>query len=160
MSKVYWVTGISGVGKTTFAKILQKELKNKKISSIIIDGDEIRKILNKQDQYEKKDRIDLAMIYSKLAKLYSEQGITVIVSTISLFKKVHFWNRENLKNYVEILIKRDISEIIKDDIRNIYDNENIVGKSIDAEYPKNPEFTLNNVDINGIKNFIRKNIVG
>tara|TARA_B100000989_G_scaffold53782_1_gene36047 strand:+ start:14978 stop:15460 length:483 start_codon:yes stop_codon:yes gene_type:complete len=160
MSKVYWVTGISGVGKTTFAKILQKELKNKKIKSIIIDGDEIRKILNKQDQYEKKDRIDLAMIYSKLAKLYSEQGITVIVSTISLFKKVHLWNRENLKNYVEILIKRDISEIIKNDIRNIYDEDNIVGKSIEAEYPENPEFTLNNIDINGIKNFIKMNIVG
>ncbi len=160
MSKVYWVTGISGVGKTTFAKILQKELENKKIKSIIIDGDEIRKILNKQDQYEKKDRIDLAMIYSKLAKLYSEQGITVIVSTISLFKKVHLWNRENLKNYVEILIKRDISEIIKNDIRNIYDEDNIVGKSIEAEYPENPEFTLNNIDINGIKNFIKMNIVG
>ena len=45
MSKVYWVTGMSGVGKTTFANILKKKLNERKIVSILIDGDELREIL-------------------------------------------------------------------------------------------------------------------
>ncbi len=159
MSKVYWVTGISGVGKTTFANILKKQLDKKKISSILIDGDELREILKKQNNYSKENRVEVAMIYSKLAKLISDQGITVIVSTISLIKEIHLWNRKNLKNYIEILIKRDLSEIIKNDERNIYKESEVVGMSIDAEYPEKANFVLENIKIDEIEKYIRKHIL-
>ena len=159
MSKVYWVTGISGVGKTTFSKILKSELEKKHIDSVLIDGDEIRKILKIQNKYSKKDRLELATIYSKLAKLISDQKITVIVSTISLIEEIHMWNKKNLKNYVEILIERDMSEIIKSDSRNVYKEKNIVGKSINAEYPKNPNFIINNLNMTEIKEYIRNFIL-
>ena len=159
MSKVYWVTGISGVGKTTFANILRKQLDEKKIVNILIDGDEIREILKKENSYSRENRIELAMIYSKLAKLISDQGVTVIVSTISLIKEIHLWNKQNLKNYIEILIKRDISEIIKNDDRNIYKESEVVGVSIDAEYPENANFVLENIKIDEIEKYIRKHIL-
>ncbi len=159
MSKVYWVTGISGVGKTTFANILRKQLDEKKIVNILIDGDEIREILKKENSYSRENRMELAMIYSKLAKLISDQGVTVIVSTISLIKEIHLWNKQNLKNYIEILIKRDISEIIKNDDRNIYKESEVVGVSIDAEYPENANFVLENIKIDEIEKYIRKHIL-
>ncbi len=159
MSKVYWVTGISGVGKTTFANILKKQLDKKKISNILIDGDELREILKEQNNYSKENRVEVAMIYSKLAKLISDQGITVIVSTISLIKEIHLWNRKNLKNYIEILIKRDLSEIIKNDERNIYKESEVVGMSIDAEYPEKANFVLENIKIDEIEKYIRKHIL-
>ncbi len=159
MSKVYWVTGISGVGKTTFANILRKQLDEKKIVNILIDADEIREILKKENSYSRENRMELAMIYSKLAKLISDQGVTVIVSTISLIKEIHLWNKQNLKNYIEILIKRDISEIIKNDDRNIYKESEVVGVSIDAEYPENANFVLENIKIDEIEKYIRKHIL-
>ena len=66
MSKVYWITGISGVGKTTFSNILKKELDRRNINSIIIDGDQIRKILKKQNEFSKESRFEIAMIYLSL----------------------------------------------------------------------------------------------
>ena len=159
MSKVYWITGISGVGKTTFSNILKKELDRRNINSIIIDGDQIRKILKKQNEFSKESRFEIAMIYSRLAELFSNQNITVIVSTISLIKEIHSWNRKNLNNYVEILIKRDMNKILESDSRDIYNKNNVVGKSIDAEYPKQPDFTIENISIDKIESYIKNNIL-
>ena len=50
---IIWLTGISGVGKTTIAKALFSKLKKK---FIIIDGDVLRKINNNDLGYKKIDR--------------------------------------------------------------------------------------------------------
>jgi cytidine diphosphoramidate kinase len=156
---VYWVTGVSGSGKSTFANILKKELEEKKINSILIDGDEIRKLLNDKYSYTKDDRLEVARIYSKLAKLISEQGVTTIVSTISLFNEIHEWNRENISGYKEILIKRDMNDILRDDKKLVYKNNNVVGNEIPAEYPKNPEFIVENIKKNEINKYIKEFIL-
>ena len=156
---VYWVTGISGSGKTTFANILKKELEEKNIDSILLDGDEIRELLNKKYDYTKDDRLAVAKIYSKLAKLISEQGVTTIVSTISLFNEIHEWNRENISNYKEMLIMRDMGDILKDDKKLVYKKNNVVGNEIQAEYPKNPEFIVENIKKNEINKYIKEFIL-
>ena len=158
-SIVYWITGVSGSGKSTFASILKDELKIKNINSIIIDGDEIRELLGNKYNYSKEERLKIAKIYSKLAKLISSQGVTTIVSTISLFNEVHDWNRKNISNYKEILIKRDMREIIKDDKKCIYQQDNVVGEKIQPEYPKNPEFIVENIKKKEINKFIKKIIL-
>ena len=156
---VYWVTGVSGSGKSTFANILKKELEEKKINSILIDGDEIRKLLNDKYSYTKDDRLEVARIYSKLAKLISEQGVTTIVSTISLFNEIHEWNRENISDYKEILIKRDMNDILRDDKKLVYKKNNVVGNEIPAQYPKNPEFIVENIKKNEINKYIKEFIL-
>ena len=156
---VYWVTGVSGSGKSTFANILKKELEEKKINSILIDGDEIRKLLNDKYSYTREDRLEVARIYSKLAKLISEQGVTTIVSTISLFNEIHEWNRENISDYKEILIKRDMNDILMDDKKLVYKKNNVVGNEIPAEYPKNPEFIVENIKKNEINKYIKEFIL-
>ena len=42
------------------------------------------------------------MQYAPLCKIISSQGITVVIATISMFEEVHYWNRANLPNYLEI----------------------------------------------------------
>ena len=45
-TKCYWITGLSGSGKTTMATLLVKYLRNKKKQVIQLDGDELRQIFN------------------------------------------------------------------------------------------------------------------
>ena len=45
IAKVYWITGLSGSGKTTVAKEFIKLLNNIGHKCINIDGDELRKII-------------------------------------------------------------------------------------------------------------------
>lgn len=41
---LYWVTGLSGAGKTTIGNALYYELKKKQSSLVILDGDILKKI--------------------------------------------------------------------------------------------------------------------
>lgn len=104
--RVIWITGLSGAGKTTLAMALQKILP----CSVLLDGDKLREALGSQS-FDTESRKNLALTYSRLARMIAEQGLTVIVATISLFHEVHNWNRQNLKNYMEIFL--DVPEAVR-----------------------------------------------
>lgn len=46
---VYWITGLSGAGKTTLGQLLYRDQKAKKENVAILDGDELREIINNKD---------------------------------------------------------------------------------------------------------------
>ena len=157
---VFWITGLSGVGKTTFSNALKKTLSKRNISSIILDGDQIREAFDNEFGYSQKDRLILAKKYSQLSLLISKQNITVIVSTISLFHEIHNWNRKNIKNYKEIFIERDFKNIVKENNKKIYGkNEEVVGISIEQQYPKNPDYHIHNIEEEDIQKYIENEIL-
>ena len=52
------------------------------------------------------------MLYAKLAKLLTDQGIDVVFATISMFHKVREWNKSNIKKYIEIYKDAELIEKI------------------------------------------------
>jgi adenylylsulfate kinase-like enzyme len=76
----------------------------------------------------------------------TDQNINIIFDLIGLYHKARSWNRKNIDNYVEIYIKTDIQKIIQFNKKKIYKNDrrNIIGLSIKAEYPKNPDIMIEN----------------
>ena len=158
---VIWVTGLSGSGKSFFAKKIKKIFDKKKISSILINGDDLRKIfeLNKFDQ---KNRLNYAYSYALLCKKISNQGINVIIGTIAMFHKIRNWNRKNINNYYEVYIKTSYDLIKKRNKKKLYLGKikNVIGKDIKAELPKKPNFVLLNDFKNEEKKFkkLNKNI--
>lgn len=78
MSKILWITGNSGSGKSTLAKWLTGYIPN----AVWLDADKIRKIGWPELGYSTKDRIENNLRFAALAKELSDQGCTVIVSTI------------------------------------------------------------------------------
>lgn len=157
-----WITGISGVGKTTFAKKIYTKLKKNNSKVIILDGDILRDALFKSGNlidYSKKNRLQLAKIYSNLCKLFYEQNFIVIIATISLFREIHDYNRKNFKNYCEIYLKRTKKNNKKlNIIKNNYNNKNIVGHDIKIDEPLNPHFIFNDMKISNL-NYNAKKIV-
>ena len=82
---VFWITGLSGSGKSNLGNIIFNEINKKYGKTIIIHGDDIRNIYD-FNQYEKKDRIKLGKSNSNLCKLIADQGVNVIFTTVALFK--------------------------------------------------------------------------
>ena len=146
---VIWITGLSGAGKTTLAKEIIKQLADEKKKPILLDGDQLREIfvdsLDQDDTHDRSSRLALALKYSNLARLLSDQGFWVIVATISLFKEVHLWNRKNLKNYFEVFLDTPIQELKKRDSKKIYsrffENEisNVAGLDLEVDRPSCPD---------------------
>lgn len=84
MKKIFWLTGNSGAGKTTVAKLVQKHLPH----SIILDGDEMRRTISTEEGFSPEDRRRHNLRVARLAELLSSQGFTVIVSVIAPFASV------------------------------------------------------------------------
>ena len=142
---LFWITGLSGSGKTSIAEKIKKKISKKYGPTLTISGDDLRKIFN-YNKFSRKDRLAYALSYGSFCKNITDRNVNVIFSTVSLFHMVRRWNRSNIDNYIEIYIKSDIEEVIKKKRKFFYkgNHKNIVGKSLKAEFPKSPDFIIKN----------------
>ena len=141
---LFWITGLSGSGKTSLAKKIFPFIEKKYGPSIHLDGDTLRNILDLHG-YTFKERASNAMKFAKIAKFLTDQGINVIFSVVGLIDKTRLWNRKNIKKYIEIYIKSDVKKIISINKKKVYKNKkNIVGVNIRPQFPKNPHIIIDN----------------
>jgi adenylylsulfate kinase len=149
---VIWLTGLSASGKTTLATSLVKELRDLKKKVIFLDGDELREIFNLQSNksldHNLEDRLTLAKKYSQLCNLISKQEVMVVIATISLFREIHVWNRENIHNYFEIYLKVPIEVLKQRDPKKIYERyysgklKNVAGLDLPIDEPENSDLII------------------
>ena len=141
MSTVYWITGLSGAGKTTIGKLFYEKIKEKHSNTVFLDGDIMRKVFGSDLGYSKEERKKCAMRYSRLCAMLQEQGINVICCTISMFDSVREWNRENICNYKEIYVKASMDTLIARDQKGLYSGmteerqKEVVGVHMEVEEP-------------------------
>ena len=96
---LFWITGLSGSGKTIIAKKIKPEIAKFYGPTILISGDTLRTIFNLK-KYSKNARYKNALMFSKLCEFITNQKINVIFAVVGLFDKVHQQNRMNIQNYV------------------------------------------------------------
>lgn len=84
--KVFWLTGLSGSGKSTVANAFEKALQSQGVHSYILDGDNIRTGLNKDLGFTEADRTENIRRVAEVAKLMKDAGLVVIVAVISPFR--------------------------------------------------------------------------
>ncbi len=138
---VIWITGLSGSGKTTLAKQVYAKIKQRYQHAVYLDGDGLRDILGDYG-YSKQERIALALKRAKLANFLAQEGLIVIVSTISLFAEVYAYNQKHITSYYEIYVECDFSELQRRDQKQLYTRAlkgeicNVVGIDIAYDAPK------------------------
>lgn len=150
MSTVYWITGLSGAGKTTIGKLFWEKMKEIYSNTVFLDGDILRNVFGDDLGYSQEDRRKCAMRYSRLCAMLQEQGLNVICCTISMFDSVRDWNRENIRNYKEIYIKVSMDTLMARDQKGLYSGRaeekqrELVGVHIELEEPRCPDLILEN----------------
>ena len=151
---VFWVTGISGSGKSTLSKSIYPFIKKKFGPTIILSGDNLRDIF-KLNKYDKNYRMKVGKRYTKLLRLIITNKINVLFSVVGLFHELHKYNRKQLKNYIEILIDANFKKTELRKQKFFYKNKinNVWGRDIKPEYPKNPHIILKN-NFQKNKNFL------
>ena len=147
---LYWITGLAGAGKTTIGKEVYALLKQKKSNLVFLDGDILRPMLGDIFGYSYDERVRCAQQYSRICKMLTDQGLDVVICTISMFDLIRQWNREHFENYFEVFVDTPM-EILRDkNKKGLYrdteqaDEKQVAGVSFEVQLPKMPDFRVDN----------------
>ncbi|MEX2605256.1 MAG: sulfate adenylyltransferase subunit CysN, partial [Gracilimonas sp.] len=92
-AQLIWFTGISGAGKSTIAKELERKLWDAGKQTVLLDGDQVRHGLNGDLGFSPADRTENIRRVGELARLFFEHGNIVICTFVSPYQK----DREEVK---------------------------------------------------------------
>ena len=149
-SRVLWLTGLSGSGKSTIANATEKLLFDEGFQTYILDGDNVRMGLNKDLGFSPEHRTENIRRITEVAKLFADSGSLVLTAFISPYLEDRLQAREIIgqEDFIEIYIKADLSVCESRDPKGLYKKARageIKGfTGIDAPYeaPKNPELII------------------
>jgi len=147
-SKILWLTGLSGSGKSTIANELEKKLYERGIRTYVLDGDNIRHGLNKDLGFTDADRIENIRRIGEVAKLMVDAGLVVITAFISPFAAERAMIKEMFteKEFKEVFIDVPIQIAEKRDPKGLYKKarkgliKNFTGIDSIYEKPINPDY--------------------
>lgn len=79
-AKIFWFSGLSGAGKTTWAEYVQRYLRAQGLQVCLLDGDVLRTGLNCDLGYSQQDRKENIRRACELARYLHQNNITVVAA--------------------------------------------------------------------------------
>ncbi len=149
-SKVLWLTGLSGSGKSTIARQLEQVLFQEGFFPQVLDGDNIRSGINNNLGFSTEDRTENIRRIAEVAKLYLDSGVICINSFISPTKPIRDLAKSIIgaDDFIEIYINAPLEVCEARDVKGLYKKARsgtIKGfTGIDAPYeaPQNPALEI------------------
>ena len=144
---VYFFTGLAGAGKTTIGGLFYQRLKARKNDLVLLDGDQLRRLsFNKHSGYSTEERRAGAFYNFEMCKMLADQGIDVVLCSISMYSDARSWARENIENYREIYVKVSRDTLYRRDQKGLYSSgmKNVVGVDLLCEEPEHSDFIVEN----------------
>ena len=145
-----WLTGLSGAGKSTIANLLEQRLHDIGKHTYLLDGDNLRKGLNRDLGFNEADRVENIRRVAEVAKLMVDAGLIVIVGLISPYRSERQTARElfAVGEFFEVFVDTPLSECERRDVKGLYakarrgDLKNFTGIDSSYEAPDRAEAHL------------------
>ncbi len=149
---VVWLTGLSGAGKSTIARALEKELFQLSMHTYVLDGDNLRHGLNANLGFSPEDRAENIRRVGEVAKLMADAGIVVITSFISPYRADRTRARaialQAGAEFVEVFVDAPLSVCEGRDPKGLYQKaragalKGFTGVDAPYEPPEDPEIVV------------------
>jgi bifunctional enzyme CysN/CysC len=147
---VVWLTGLSGSGKSTIAKALERELFAGGCQTMLLDGDQIRHGLSGDLGFSPDDRMENIRRAGEVARLFFEQGCVVICSFVSPYRVDRERARALLPGgcFFEVHVDCDLETLRRRDPKGLYVRaargtlRNLTGVQSVYEAPTTPEAVI------------------
>ncbi|HEY2343674.1 MAG TPA: adenylyl-sulfate kinase [Chthoniobacteraceae bacterium] len=145
---VIWLTGLSGSGKSTISRALERELFNLGMHVYVLDGDNVRHGLNANLGFSPADREENIRRVAEVAKLMADGGTVVITAFISPYREDRRRAREialEAGDFVEVFVDASLESCEKRDTKGLYKRARageiaeFTGISAPYEAPVDPE---------------------
>jgi adenylylsulfate kinase len=149
-SKVIWLTGLSGSGKTTISDALLAILKNKGYLVQNLDGDVLRKGLNSDLGFDMASRSENIRRAAEVAKILIDSGVNCLCSFITPTKLIRQKVKDIIgsENLIEIFINAPLEVCEKRDVKGLYQKarqgiiREFTGISSPFEIPENADIEI------------------
>ncbi len=121
-SRVIWLSGLSGSGKTTIACNIELELNKQGYITRLLDAENIRSGINNDLGYSDDDRLENIRRVSEISRLFMDCGIICINSFITPTEKIRNLARKIIgrENMIEIFVNAPIEVCEKRDVKGLY----------------------------------------
>ncbi len=119
---VYWMTGLSGSGKSTIALGLEKALLEQGYHAVVLDGDNIRNGINSDLSFTVEDRRENIRRIAEITKLFCQTGYITISSFISPTRAMREFAKAIIgeKDFHEVYINTPIEICEQRDVKGLY----------------------------------------
>lgn len=149
-ANVFWLTGLSGSGKTTIAKQVERLLFKKGFFVQLIDGDNVRSGLCNNLSFTLEDRKENIRRIAELTALSLRQGIICINTFVSPTREIRKMAQEIIgqQDFNEIYIDTSLEECENRDIKGLYKKarageiKGFTGIDSPFEMPLDPALTI------------------
>ena len=150
MTGTIWLTGLSASGKSTLAYALEKELQSQGGCCYVLDGDNIRRGLNKDLGFSDTDRAENIRRVAEVARLMNNAGLIVITALISPFAADRALAKSIIgeDQFFEVYLNTPIEICEERDPKGLYRDAragkviNFTGVSQAYEVPKMPDLVI------------------
>jgi len=146
---VLWFVGLSGSGKSTIAKALERELHQAGKLTMLLDGDNLRTGINNNLGFSEADRKENIRRAAEVAKLFASNGIITICSLISPTEEIRHMAKEIVGNdYFEVFINCPLEICEQRDVKGLYQKarkgeiKNFTGIDSPFEHPTHPSIEV------------------
>ena len=153
-ARVIWLTGLSGSGKSTIAKLTEQVLWAQGRATALLDGDNLRSGLCQDLGFTESDRVENVRRTAEAAKLMADAGLIVICALISPFVR----DRETARTivgadrFIEVFIDTSVEVCSDRDPKGLYAKAkqglipNFTGVSAPYEAPLTPDLRISTLD--------------
>ena len=119
---VFWLTGLSGSGKSTIALQVERQLFSKGYFIQLLDGDNVRSGLCNNLGFSLEDRKENIRRIAELSALYVRSGMICINTFVSPTIEIRSLAAEIIgqENFHEILIDASLETCEKRDVKGLY----------------------------------------
>ena len=149
-AKVFWLTGLSGSGKSTIAEKVERMLFNEGFLAQIIDGDNIRSGLCNNLGFDLEDRTENIRRIAEVSKLFINCGVICINSFVSPTEEIRKKAQQIIgeENFFLVYISTSLEECESRDVKGLYakartgEIKNFTGIDSPYEVPENPSIQI------------------
>ena len=147
---ILWLTGLSGSGKSTVARLVEKQLVDRGVLAYVLDGDNVRHGLNADLGFGEKDRTENIRRIAEVAKLMADAGVVVLTAFISPFRADRARARSIAAagSFLEVHVATPLEECERRDPKGLYKKArageiaDFTGLTSPYEAPESPELVI------------------
>lgn len=115
-----WMTGLPASGKSSITRELMKNLDENGYSALVLESDEMRKILTPMPTYDQEERDAFYRSLALLGELITRSGMNVIFDATANKRSYRDYARTLIPRFAEVWVTCPLDVCVQRDPKGIY----------------------------------------